>query len=67
MKSVKELIGMEVMIYEDPFMKQNEEGRATITDVIEQFHSNGVCWADCIVRFEGEKEMYTRTITYKED
>jgi hypothetical protein len=67
MRKTDELMGVNLMVYEDPFTRQKEEGRATVTKVVRRGTDDGVKqveWADCWVRFDGEKEEYYRTVAY---
>lgn len=60
------LIGSEVMVFQDPFSRLREEGRAVIRRVVRRGKEGSVEWVDCWVRFVGDPlsgDCY-RTIAY---
>jgi len=53
--------GMVVMIFEDPFTRTTEEGRARLCEFVRVNY--GVPYSeDWKVRFEGEEETFQRTL-----
>ena len=60
------LIGASVMVFEDPFTRMREEGRATVRSVITSESVNGCNYVDCWVAFDDdeEPEECLRTIAY---
>ena len=55
--------GMVVMVFEDPFTRMNEEGRARLCELVRI--NPGVPYSeDWMVRFDGEDECFQRTIAW---
>ncbi len=65
MKTKKDsLVGVNLTIFQDPFTREKEEGRATVKSVVERGAEGKVGWAECWVRFDNEKDDYLRIIAH---